>query len=382
MNSTRQLCIVSGGRLISETFIRQHEERLLPAAKLLHGTYPRLSYEATSLRGVYGKRTLVERWQRLLPAVIYDRIQANIEHRLCQRAIDQFLKQHDVGCILAEYGMTGGDLVPHARRAGIPLLVYFHGHDAYHREYLQIYESRLRDMYEYATTIFVVSEHMRSQLLSLGARAETIVLNPYGPREHFFEANRDPCGTLLALGRFVETKAPYLTLLAFAEVLQRKPDVKLQFLGDGPLLPVCRDMAKALGIENSVNFPGSVSPERTAQYFSKATMFLQHSVTTVDGVMEGTPVAILEAAAAGLPVVSTRHAGIPQAVLHGETGFLVEERDVKGMTAHILRLLEDEQLASQLGCRGRDHIRTNFSQRDHIQRIQAKIDECLALGPL
>jgi colanic acid/amylovoran biosynthesis glycosyltransferase len=260
------------------------------------------------------------------------------------------------------------------------LLFYFHGHDAYHKDYLRIYESKLLDMFDYATAIFVVSEQMRSPFLSLAARPETILLNPYCPREHFFEATRDSNGTLLALGRFVDTKASYLTLLAFENALQQKPDTIFQFLGDGPLLPICRDMAKALGIEGSVNFAGSVSPERTLEYFNKATMFIQHSVTTVDGVMEGTPVAILEAAAAGLPIVSTRHAGIPQAVLDGETGFLVEERDICGMTEYILRLLGDMQLANQFGNRGREHIRRNFSQKDHIRRIQTKVDECLGLG--
>lgn len=68
---------------------------------------------------------------------------------------------------------------------------------------------------------------------------------------------------------------------------------------------------------------------------------------------EGTPVAILEACASGLPVVATRHAGIKDVILHGETGFLIEEGDVHGVAEYMVQLLEDPELAERLGRSGR-----------------------------
>ena len=95
-------------------------------------------------------------------------------------------------------------------------------------------------------------------------------------------------------------------------------------------------------------------------------MFVQHSVQPSYGDAEGTPNTILEASAAGLPVVSTKHAGIPQAVVHDETGFLVEEYDVRGMTKAIITLYNDKSQCKRLGVAGRKHIKTNYNIDRHI----------------
>ena len=345
---------------------------------MLQGVYPNYVCGENSLRKTHGQRTFLHKCLRMLPAFMYDKIRGPIDLQLIERSIHEFLIRENVGCLLAEYGFFAADITPHAKKVGVPLLVHFHGHDAYHREYLHAYQSRMREMFEYATTVFVVSEHMLEQVLKLGARKASVVLNPYGPREHFFDVTRNPDGPIMALGRFAEVKAPYLTLLAFAGVLSRRPSSRLCFIGDGPLLPACRDIVKAMRMEHAVNLRGSVSPSMTSEYFARASIFIQHSITASDGVMEGTPVAILEASAAGLPVVATKHAGIPQAVVHGETGFLVDERDVSGMTDFVIELLDDRTLCDQLGTRGREHVNEHFSQRQHIGRIQLKIDECLS----
>jgi colanic acid/amylovoran biosynthesis glycosyltransferase len=85
-------------------------------------------------------------------------------------------------------------------------------------------------------------------------------------------------------------------------------------------------------------------------------------------------VAVLEAGAAALPVVATIHAGIPDVVIDGTTGFLVPERDVAGMTGRMVALLEDPQLCRRMGEAARDHVRTHFSIEQHIARLQNVID--------
>jgi glycosyltransferase involved in cell wall biosynthesis len=87
------------------------------------------------------------------------------------------------------------------------------------------------------------------------------------------------------------------------------------------------------------------------------------------GDREGTPVAILEAAASGLPVIATRHAGIPEAVIHGETGLLVDELDIEAMAEHIAVLATDAGLAGALGRRARQHIRVNYSMAKSVQGL-------------
>jgi len=98
-----------------------------------------------------------------------------------------------------------------------------------------------------------------------------------------------------------------------------------------------------------------------AEIFSQARAYVQHSVVAGNGDCEGTPNSILEAAASGLPVVSTRHAGIKEAVVHDQTGFLVDEWDEAGMAAAMLRLAEDPALATRMGQAGRKHMEANYA---------------------
>lgn len=88
---------------------------------------------------------------------------------------------------------------------------------------------------------------------------------------------------------------------------------------------------------------------------------IQHSVTAVDGDMEGTPVIILEAAGAGLPIISTKHAGIQDVVIHGSTGFLVDEVAVKEMADFMIKILQEPDLARKMGDAGKQFIANNFT---------------------
>jgi glycosyltransferase involved in cell wall biosynthesis len=109
----------------------------------------------------------------------------------------------------------------------------------------------------------------------------------------------------------------------------------------------------------------------------QARVFVQHSVVAADGNREGTPVAIIEAGASGLPVVATRHAGIPDVVVEGSTGFLVDERDVEGMARHMIRLAQDAELAGRLGRAARERVQVHFSTETSIRRLWTIITSCI-----
>ena len=99
------------------------------------------------------------------------------------------------------------------------------------------------------------------------------------------------------------------------------------------------------------------------------TEFVQHSVEAAGGDREGTPVSVMEAGASGLPVVATRHGGIPDVVVDGETGFLVNEHDTDAMAAAMCRLVSEPALAARLGCAARDRVRNNFSIEQSMSRL-------------
>jgi glycosyltransferase involved in cell wall biosynthesis len=180
----------------------------------------------------------------------------------------------------------------------------------------------------------------------------------------------------LAVGRFVEKKGPHLTLLAFARALEQAPGARLRMIGDGPLLGACKALARGLRVEEAVSFLGSRPHEEVQREMSAARVFVQHSVVAMDGDMEGTPVAVVEAQAAGLPVVATRHGGISDVVLEEQTGALVDEADIGAMANHVARFFLDADYAGRIGRAAREHALASLTTEASIGRLWKVIDTC------
>jgi len=374
------LCImgVDDDRILKD-FVRAHVERLEGTKVLVSHWYPDLVHDGKTIRYFYGK-SASSRALSLLPHALYNRVAAgNVSsQKQIHAAMRDFFRAHDVDVILAEFGPMGAEILPHARELGIPLVVHFHGHDAHRKKIIDQYKDRYRDMFEYASGLLSVSHRMTTELIRLGAHQDRITYNPYGPREIFFDVNPSYVPTVLSVGRFTDIKANYLTLASFAEALRHVPEARLVMIGDGELLETCKTLASAWGIQSNVVFAGAIPHAQVTAAFSDACCFAQHSVSPSYGDSEGTPVVILEAQAAGLSIVATRHAGIPDVVIDGQTGFLVDERDVTSMAAHLRRLLSDAGLCKQLGANARAHVASNFTLDAHIQRLQHVIDRARA----
>ncbi len=290
----------------------------------------------------------------------------------------KYLQQEKVQLVLAEFGPVGAEVLSVCKFLRLPLLVHFHGYDAYMYTTLSRYKKLYQEMFEYASQLIVVSQHMKNQLLQLGAPAHKLVLNPYGPHDAFFEVNPTfETKNFVAVGRFVEKKAPQHTLAAFKTVLEKIPEATLVMAGDGPLLPACEQLTKQWGLQNSVRFIGATSHQEIISLYKKAYCFVQHSVVASNGDSEGTPVAVLEAGAAGLPVVATKHAGIQDVVVHEKTGFLVAEQDIESMANYMITLALDPEQAKQMGENGRKIIMDNFTMEKHISVINNLITKSI-----
>jgi glycosyltransferase involved in cell wall biosynthesis len=377
-----RLCIVLPGPVgASETFIRAHLERLPQPVLQLHGQGMDLAGGGQSLRPACDsrKRSRGEIWLDLLPRFAEFRLR----RRLFPAPTDvdiaaDFLIRNRVGVVLAEYGTTGAFITPACRAANVPLVVHFHGFDASRRGTLLEFEERYQTMFAYASRIIAVSEAMRTKLSALGCPAEKLVVTRCGPHPAFAEIQPNyASNNIVAVGRLVEKKAPHLLLLAFQRALQTRPELSLRMTGDGPLAGVCDDLAQGLGIGKSVRFEGTVSPDEVRAGMAGSFMFVQHSVTAGDGDCEGTPVAVVEAGAAGLPVVATRHAGIMDVVVPGETGLLVEERDVEGMARAMVSLAVDRNLVKRMGEAARRHIHAHFTMEHHIEAVHAALQSAV-----
>lgn len=122
---------------------------------------------------------------------------------------------------------------------------------------------------------------------------------------------------------------------------------------------------------------GSQPHERVLQLVRGAEIFALPSQTAPDGDCEGLPIVILEASACSIPVVSTWHSGIPEAVLDGETGLLVAEKDVMALAERLDELLSDRALGKKLGRRGREFICEKFDLRKQTLKLEAIYDSLI-----
>jgi glycosyltransferase involved in cell wall biosynthesis len=265
------------------------------------------------------------------------------------------------------------------REVKIPLIVHFHGHDAYHTSILDHEGQKYPELFKNSDALIVVSHDMYRQLIKLGAPSEKIIINPCGVEVTQFygadPANADP--VFISVGRFMDKKAPHLTLTAFNQVLRTHPEARLIMIGDGPLQESCKQLAQALAITGAVEFRGACSHEQVAEEMRMARAFVQHSIKTSYGDSEGTPVAVIEACAAGLPVVATRHAGIMDVIIHGETGLLVEEGDVQGMAQAMSQLVAYPSLADRFGKSGRERVIEEYSMAKSIKGLHTIIETAI-----
>lgn len=275
----------------------------------------------------------------------------------------RFLERNGIRAVLGEYGHRGGlGMMRACEGAGVPLIVHFHGFDAYNEvDVVNPNWSNYEQLFAVGAAFIGVSRAMCRWLAELGAPEDRIHYVPsYVDPEQFRQGvpAREP--VFLVVGRFVEKKAPHLAIRSFAEARKAMPDARLEMIGDGALLNCCRELAKTLGIADAVTFHGARDHEAVREAMARARCYVQHSVRASCGDSEGTPVALLEAQCSGLPVVATRHAGIPDVVEEGRTGYLVDERDVEAMAEAMIKVGRDYDEAFRLGEAGAARVRSAF----------------------
>ena len=349
----------------SETFIRKHIEQVLPGATVVIAQ----SYAESNGTG----------WSVTSPALVLDCHEPGLPQRVLSYTarllgglandrdvtVTRFLRRHGVEVVLTEYLNAGVSWLPLAKRLGLRFFAHAHGYDLSRLFREQEWRQRYRQL-EAADGIITVNRIQRDRLISLGIPAHKIHMIPSGvdvPVEppQRFSKSRDVV-RCVSVGRMVAKKAPIFTLEAFRKASEVYPQLRLDYIGSGTLLPAARQFVQAFGLSDRVTLHGATSHEVVKHLMGQADIYLQHSITDPEtGDEEGLPVAIQEAMATGLPVVSTNHAGIPEAVEDEGTGYLVDEGDTAGMAGKLVVLAQDPDLRRKMGLAGWRRAEEYFS---------------------
>ena len=380
MKSKKNILIVSPTKIgLTETFIRAHIDQLYGNVFYLYGwDLDFKTQNGISLSELYRPgSSFLTKLKSLLPHYIYFRLDQKRKKNYTKQAlIKRYMQEHHIDVVLAEYGTAGSYIAPVCKSLDIPLLVHFHGFDASRKDILNNFKKGYQLMFSYAKKIIVVSNAMKQALTRQGCPETKLLINTYGPHPDYLNIKPDNNSNyIISVGRHTYKKAPYLTILAFQKVLIKHPQLKLKMVGDGELFDVSKNLVKSLGLENNIILLGGLERKEIIKHLQSAFLFVQHSIVAYNGDSEGTPVGIIEAMAAGLPVVSTRHAGIPDVVIENETGLLVDEGDIDTMASYMLKLVENRDLAESFGKNGNARILSEFTLQKHISTIDRLIQE-------
>lgn len=363
MNSNPVAIFSPSNDAYSETFIQAHRSLNGGNVIFYYGGLGNISLENHGpLTGLIKKFVLRQFGRLFLGKSKYD----------ISYVLKRSLKKHNVKSVLIEYGNFGADLVPYLDFFKGKITVHFHGYDASMHSVLKDYSKKYVEMCTKVDNVVVVSKVMKNKLLSVGVVESKLCHLVYGPNRIFETVNPDYSSTqICSVGRLVDKKAPYYLVLLMKEVVKEFPNSKLNIVGEGALSNMLKNLIKYFGLENNVQMLGVQSPEQVRGVMSESCCYLQHSITAESGDMEGTPLSVLESSSAGLPVVSTIHAGIPDVILQNETGLLVEEHDLQGMIENVLKLLRDPEEARRLGVNGKERIKNKFTLEKHLQGLDS-----------
>lgn len=286
------------------------------------------------------------------------------------RSVEGFLSEHRVTAMLSEFGPFSQRLLPATEAAGTRLFVHFHGWDASRVLRKPSIVARYQKMFPRLSGVITPSQYIADKLIAIGCPEELVHIAACGVTPADFPPSARVSGRVLFVGRFVEKKAPLDALRAFIVGAKSHPEARLDMVGEGPLLEQARELAAASDLHQQITLHGRAPHATVKKLMGEASIYLQPSVTAPNGDVEGLPVAVLEAMCSGLTVLATRHSGIPEAVKHGISGLLVEERDFKGMGHHIDTCLSDPAAATEMGAAARERVLEKFTSAHKTEKLR------------
>ncbi|AVG77542.1 MULTISPECIES: glycosyltransferase [Pantoea] len=269
---------------------------------------------------------------------------------------------------LVHFGYAGA-LANKLRELGIlkgKQATVFHGADISRRHILDEHKQDYRNLFQQSELMLPISHLWQNKLIEMGCPPEKIHVTRMGiepekfnfqPRNAFHTPLR-----IVSVARLTEKKGLDVAVKASAILKQRGGQFQYTIIGNGDQDQMMRDFIAREEMDDCVTMPGFKPQEEIRQALNEADIFLLPSKTAADGDMEGIPVALMEAMAVGLPVVSTFHSGIPELIENNVSGWLVKEDDAEALAETLLKLSEGAVDVAPVVAAARHKVETEFNQ--------------------
>jgi colanic acid/amylovoran biosynthesis glycosyltransferase len=266
------------------------------------------------------------------------------------------------GLMLREVGALQGRLITSFHGYDVSSYVRRAGARRYHR------------LFQKGDLFLAVSDNIERRLIELGCAADRILVHRLGVDLHKFDtASRrhrsNDLINIVTIARLVQKKGIEYGIRAIARLVEAGLRVNYTIVGDGPLRDSLQNLIRVAGLNTVVQLAGPKRRPEIADLLAKTDILLAPSVTADNGDQEGSPVVLMEALAAGIPVVSTQHSGIPEVVEDGVTGFLVPERDVVRLADRLQYLIEHPHARYRMGQAGRAVVKREFDIEKSNDRL-------------
>lgn len=349
----------------SETFIDQQIRQLNPYAVLYEGWQPSNIHAGGSIYPFPLNLLIFRGSLRNLFPTFYQKIYTYF--------LKKYLQKTETTCLLANYGPLGAHIFTACQELNIPFAIHFHGFDASEKKTIARFGENYRKILPLAKAVIVVSQVMKADIEGICGPLKNLHVLPYGvDTEKFIPGpkNSNQAIQLISVGRFTAKKAPIMSIKAFEILLEKFPKAHFTMIGDGELWEEAKKYVAENGLKKNIAFMGQQAPALILEKLQESDIFIQHSIKTPSGDSEGTPNSILEASACGLPIISTLHAGIPEAVIQGETGILVQENDFQAMGEALISLAQDPSRKLEMGESARKHMLENYEIKTQAEKLK------------
>lgn len=288
------------------------------------------------------------------------------------------------------YAVDAAYFLPLFRQLGLPGVVSLYGYDvsSFPNAFGGIGKLYMKKVFAEMDLFLAMSEDMKADAMALGAPEEKVLVHYHGINAARFAYQERTYGererfTILCVGSLEPKKGQHHLLRAVAHLRRHSPRVPVHvvLVGTGPLQAELNKLIAGYDLHTCVEMAGYVPhlDSRFPLFYRNADVFVHFSTTQPDNDKEGIPGTIVEAMASGLPVIATRHAGIPAVIDDGTHGILLDESDTEGIARAILALYESESLRRRLGVNAAQRALTELDLTTKTALLEEIYDRVLSL---